>query len=81
MLAEPVLDAIAFHGTENSAACFRAVPDNLPFPPPVVTHQAMIESGASAASLRGGHNSGRLDHSSQIVKISDSVESPGTSWG
>ena len=27
MFSEPVLDAIAFHGTENSAACFRAIPD------------------------------------------------------
>ena len=27
MLSEPVLDAIAFHGTENSAACFRAIPE------------------------------------------------------
>ena len=33
MFSEPVLDAsfldaIAFHGTENSAACFRAIPEN-----------------------------------------------------
>ena len=30
-LSEPVLDAIAFHGIENSAACFRAVSDFLYF--------------------------------------------------
>ena len=28
---EALLDAIAFHGTENSAACFRAVPENTCF--------------------------------------------------
>ena len=27
MLTEALLDAIAFHGTENSAACFRAIPE------------------------------------------------------
>ena len=36
MFSEPVLDAsfldaIAFHGTENSAACFHAVPDLITF--------------------------------------------------
>ena len=56
---------------------FLASPDYLEF-------QAVIKSAASAASLRGGRASGRLDHGflfaifgrasgQKIIKISDSV--------
>ena len=67
----------------NKSAASAADPDYVKF-------QAVIKSAASAASLRGGRSSGRLDHGlflqflgalapkkyKKIVKISDSVSDP-----
>ena len=66
----------------NESAASAASPDYVKF-------QAMIKSAASAASLRGGRASGRLDlgvffvifgraSGQQIVKISDSVGMSGS---
>ena len=70
-------------GAANKSAASAASPDYVKF-------QAVIKSAASAASLRGGRASGRLDHGffcaifgrasgQKIVKISDSVGSAGLS--